>query len=81
MEEFYKTEVGKILAHGVHENNSSVGQIQSSVYLLRRDKANGSLTDVEFLEYMDIIEKALKKNQDAMDYIYSNIKRIQEESK
>jgi len=76
--EFYNTEVGKILAHGIHEQNSSLGQISSCVYLLKSEKENGDLTNEEFLKYMDMIESAIKKNKDGMDYIYIKLKEIEE---
>lgn len=80
--EFYQTEVGKVLAHGVHENNSSVGQIKNIIYLIRGAFDNGEyLTIGEMKQYLDMLESAAKKSQDGMDYVYENIKKWHESNK
>lgn len=81
MELFYSTEVGRILAHGVHENNSSVGQIKNIIYLIQEHLKESGLNDAEMNQYLSMLESAAKKSQDGMDYVYENIKKWHESNK
>lgn len=76
--EFYNTEVGKILAHGVHENNSSAGQILGLSRIIREESRTKELSQEDLEKYLTMMETAVKKSQDGMDYVYSHIKALEE---
>lgn len=78
---FWQTPVGKILGYGIHEHSSGIGLIKTSVALLKKMKENGNLTDDELTKYLDLIDKRSKKCVEAIDYIYTELKKLQENEK
>ncbi len=75
---FYQTQVGRILAHGIHEHNSGMGFIVSAVNLIKSEHESGTLTNEILEKYLDIIIKGKDKSTDGIDYIYEQLKSIEE---
>ncbi len=75
---FLNTQVGKVLAHGIHEHNSGMGFIISAVNLINLEHENGTLTTEMLEKYLDIIIKGKIKSTEGIDYIYEQLKTIEE---
>ncbi len=75
---FYQTQVGNILAHGIHEHNSGMGFIVSAVNLIKSEQESGTLTKEMLEKYLDIIIKGKDKSTNGIDYIYEQLKTIEE---
>lgn len=74
---FWKTESGKIMSHGVHEHNSGMGYIINAVSFISEEFDSGKLTKESLDKYLDIILKGKIKSQDGMDYIYEKLAEIE----
>lgn len=74
---FWKTESGKIMGHGVHEHNSGMGFIINAVSFIRQEFDSGELTKENLDKYLDIILKGKKRSQDGIDYIYEKLVEIE----
>jgi len=69
---FYKTEVGKVLMHGIHEHNSAIGQINNLVKFIDHSLKNNLDNKEEIEKSLDMILVAKKKAEESMDYIYKH---------
>jgi len=76
---FWKTPVGKIFSHGIHEHNSGLGMIINYALFIERLNEKGELTDEKLKEYLQKIKDNKNKCEEAMDYVYTEIKKLQEE--
>jgi hypothetical protein len=70
---FWDTDTGKVFAHGLHEHNSAIGLIKGKIYLYK--KGAYKISDIPKL--VEQLEGNVKKAQDAMDFIYKNIRELQ----
>jgi len=76
---FWKTPEGKILGHGIHEHNSGLGIISNYLKHLKYIIENDLEKDKDdLLKVLESIEKARIRCRESMDYIYTNIKELNE---
>lgn len=79
MENFFKTEEGKIIGHVIHDSNTGIGFIRNYLSFTKRQfEKNGMLTQ-EDLDYLSKgIDIGLKRIKDAVDYGYTKFKERQD---
>ena len=70
MNDFWKTKKGKILSHAIHEHSSAMCSLGAFLVRLENNK------------YADCTKakESLKKAEDAIDYAYSEFKKLHEEN-
>jgi len=75
---FWSTERGGILSHGVHDHNSGIAIIEGFIDILKYNTENDiQMTKEEILNYLSKIEKGTKRCTDSIDYIYKEIKTLE----
>lgn len=81
MEEFWKTDVGKILSYGIHEHNGGIGLIFNNFLFMKKQiekgdiKLEGDQQQIDwFLNCIESTLTAKDRCKDAVDHIYKNIK-------
>ena len=75
---FLNTESGRILYHGVHEHNSGITIIEGFLDILKYNTENDiQMSKEEILNYLSKIERGTKRCTDSIDYIYKEIKTME----
>lgn len=75
---FIDTERGKVIFHGIHDHNGGMGIIGGTLSLIKNSLESGEDIPKEvLLQYVDMMSKGIKRSQDSIDYIYSEIKRLE----
>lgn len=75
---FWDTEDGKILSYAMHEHGNASCIIGTNVQLILAYLKNGKLTDEKLKESLESIQKAQKRANDSVDYIYNKFKNKHE---
>ena len=75
---FWDTKIGKILSYGIHEHNSGIALTKGNVALaIKMLKMPNHYTIDEVIERLEISKKHFKKCKDSIDYIYSEVKKLE----
>lgn len=67
----------KVLDHAIHEHNSGLGYIANASYIISEIMKTKSIGEDnnEIIKQSDLIIRGKKKCQEAIDYLYTNIKK------
>ena len=79
MDEFRKTPEGKVLMYGIHEHSNGLCRIGSNLSLLEKYMEKGTVDNEKLLKLIESIVDGQKKCKESIDYIYENIKAINDE--
>lgn len=79
---FWHTKIGKILSYGIHEHNSGLGYIISSLKYVETLEKQGDIvisfkddkTKERYYKSMALIRSGKEKCKTSMDYIYTKLK-------
>lgn len=73
---FLETKKGKIVGHVIHEHANGNNLILGVTSILKKvlDK-DGELSKNLLLEYLEIINRGCKRSNDAIDFLYTELKK------
>lgn len=71
---FWETDIGKKLMHGIHDHSSGLCSLRTSVSLMKLQKEKGTFTLDELDQRIKVMEMAMDKMRDSIDYIYESVK-------
>lgn len=87
--QFHKTEKGAIISHGLHDHVGASCTVKSLIYLIQDLSENDLFNQDEGLrevgqkrikEYCERLTDRITVMDKCMDYIYTNIKDLEEQS-
>lgn len=77
----FDSELGKIIFHVIHENNSAMGLIRNNVDFLKKAKEFGDLTDDKFFDVLQRIDNQVQKSNEAIDFLFVETDKNQSQMK
>lgn len=76
---FYRTQLGKIINHTIHDHNNAIGAIRTRLFLFKEKVDNGEVpSQEEVYGLIDFLESRCKEAIEAVDYSYIKLKEIEE---
>lgn len=75
--DFWKSENGRIVGHGIHDHNSGIGYIRTYISIFKKKIENNETITIEDLDKLEI---GIKRCKDSIDYIYIKFKDKFEEN-
>lgn len=75
--DFWKTERGKIINLGVHDHYHATSKISRNIHLIK--EKFDTLTKEEIFKRLDNILEGKTEAVKSIDYIYENIKKLENE--